>query len=198
MNFRKFRSRSREEFLPSKSLQCLQCSGPTPPSLERPAQEKPSYTVKMRIDPYERKGRASGAGERRPAKGGWRLEKRGRSVRGTARREENLPPRRNGKRTYDDPVNLPRRSFAGESRGSKNTDGTTDLRQPCRSTQEEWTGNPSSRLVDQASLRRFNNRLVAGGAAEAARSRSSDLKRASGLHSPESTRIGCRFVDGRP
>lgn len=117
MNFRKFRSRSREEFLPSKSLQC---SGPTPPSLERPAQEKPSYTVKMRIDPYERKGRASGAGERRPAKGGWRLEKRGRSVRGTARREENLPPRRNGKRTYDDPVNLPRRSFAGESRGSKN------------------------------------------------------------------------------
>ncbi len=195
MNFRKFRSRSREEFLPSKSLQC---SGPTPPSLERPAQEKPSYTVKMRIDPYERKGRASGAGERRPAKGGWRLEKRGRSVRGTARREENLPPRRNGKRTYDDPVNLPRRSFAGESRGSKNTDGTTDLRQPCRSTQEEWTGNPSSRFVDQASLRRFNNRLVAGGAAEAARSRSSDLKRASGLHSPESTRIGCRFVDGRP
>ena len=195
MNFRKFRSRSREEFLPSKSLQC---SEPTPPSLERPAQEKPSYTVKMRIDPYERKGRASGAGERRPAKGGWRLEKRGRSVRGTARREENLPPRRNGKRTYDDPVNLPRRSFAGESRGSKNTDGTTDLRQPCRSTQEEWTGNPSSRLVDQASLRRFNNRLVAGGAAEAARSRSSDLKRASGLHSPESTRIGCRFVDGRP
>lgn len=153
---------------------------------------------KMRIDPYERKGRASGAGERRPAKGGWRLEKRGRSVRGTARREENLPPRRNGKRTYDDPVNLPRRSFAGESQGSKNTDGTTDLRQPCRSTQEEWTGNPSSRFVDQAPLRRFNNRLVAGGAAEAARSRSSDLKRASGLHSPESTRIGCRFVDGRP
>lgn len=153
---------------------------------------------KMRIDPYERKRRASGAGERRPAKGGWRLEKRGRSVRGTARREENLPPRRNGKRTYDDPVNLPRRSFAGETRGSKNTDGTTDLRQPCRSTQEEWTGNPSSRFVDQAPLRRFNNRLVAGGAAEAARSRSSDLKRASGLHSPESTRIGCRFVDGRP
>lgn len=151
MNFRKFRSRSREEFLPSKSLQC---SGPTPPSLERPAQEKPSYTVKMRIDPYERKGRASGAGERRPAKGGWRLEKRGRSVRGTARREENLPPRRNGKRTYDDPVNLPRRSFAGESRGSKNTDGTTDFRQPCRSTMgNELSFSPFCRSSARASFR---------------------------------------------
>lgn len=195
MNFRKFRARSREEFHPQKACSAAGRRLPRAKDLRKRSRH---IRYKMRIDPYERKGRASGAGERHPAKGGWRLEKKGRSVRGTARREENLPPRRSGKRTYDDPVNLPRRSLAGESRVSKNTDGTTDLRQPCRSTQEEWTGNPSSRFVDQAPLRRFNNRLVAGGAAEAARSRSSDLKRASGLHSPESTRIGCRFVDGRP
>ena len=147
MNFWKFRSRSREEFLPSKSLQC---SGPTPPSLERPAQEKPSYTVKMRIDPYERKGRASGAGERRPAKGGWRLEKRGRSVRGTARREENLPPRRNGKRTDDDPVNLPRRSFAGESRGSK----TLTARPTCVSRAAARRKNGPAILLPVLSIKR--------------------------------------------
>lgn len=60
MNFRKFRVRSREEFHPQKA--CSAAGRRLPPAKDLRKRSR-HIRYKMRIDPYERKGRASGAGE---------------------------------------------------------------------------------------------------------------------------------------